>query len=184
RGANAVVGGGSLEASSSVAPAPDTQHAVAGMVASINEQLCHSTDTNRFATLFLALYDDRTRVLSYTNAGHNEPLLVRADGTIERLSVGGTIVGAFGFAQFEEARTTLCEGDVLVLFSDGLSEAQNLNDEEYGERQLAEFVAARRTETPNNLRQEIFDEVDSWTGAVERGDDQTLVILKAVNRKS
>jgi len=154
------------------------------MVASINEQLCHSTDTNRFATLFLALYDDRARTLSYTNAGHNEPLLVRAGGSVERLSTGGTVVGAFGFSKFEEAETTLGDGDMLIIFSDGLSEAQSLTGEEYGERRLEEFVAARRTDTPNNLRQEIFDEVDRWTGAVERGDDQTLVILKAVNRKS
>ncbi|HYH85683.1 MAG TPA: SpoIIE family protein phosphatase [Pyrinomonadaceae bacterium] len=183
RGANALAGGGTPQASR-VATVSDTHRAVAGMTKSINEQLCHSTDTNRFATLFLALYDDRTRTLSYTNAGHNEPLLVRADGSVERLSIGGTIVGAFDFAKFEEAQTTLGDGDMLVLFSDGLSEAQNHTGEEYGERRLAEFVAARRTDTPNNLRQEIFDEVDRWTGAVERGDDQTLVILKAVNRKS
>jgi phosphoserine phosphatase RsbU/P len=183
RGANARAGGSSLE-SSRVVNVFDTQRAVAGMTQSINEQLCHSTDTNRFATLFLALYDDRTRTLSYTNAGHNEPLLVRADGSVERLSIGGTIVGAFDFAKYEEAQTTLGDGDMLVLFSDGLSEAQSLTGEEYGERRLAEFVAARRTDTPNNLRKAIFDEVDHWTGAVERGDDQTLVILKAVNRKS
>lgn len=187
QGASAHVGGMSLEAArpvSSPVSTSNTQHAVARMVASINEQLCHSTDTNRFATLFLALYDDRARTLSYTNAGHNEPLLVRAGGSVERLSTGGTVVGAFGFSKFEEAETTLGDGDMLIIFSDGLSEAQSLTGEEYGERRLEEFVAARRTDTPNNLRQEIFDEVDRWTGAVERGDDQTLVILKAVNRKS
>jgi phosphoserine phosphatase RsbU/P len=158
----------------------DTQCAVANMVESINEQLCHSTDTNRFATLFLALYDERTRELRYTNAGHNAPVLVRAGGAVERLTAGGTVVGAFNFVEFEEARTTLSAGDLLVLFSDGITEARNHAGEEFGEARLVEFVAARRRETVNNIRQEIFDEVDRWTGEAEREDDQTLVILKAV----
>lgn len=187
RGANAVAGGQpfdqSLEMRRDVIIA-DTQQSVARMTESINEQLCHSTDTNRFATLFLALYDDRARTLTYTNAGHNAPMLVREDGSVERLSTGGTVVGAFGFSKFEEAQTTLGVGDMLVVFSDGLSEAQSLTGEEYSEGRLSEFVVARRTDTPNNVQQAIFDEVDRWTGAVERGDDQTLVILKAVNRES
>jgi phosphoserine phosphatase RsbU/P len=158
----------------------DTQCAVANMVESINEQLCHSTDTNRFATLFLALYDERTRELRYTNAGHNAPVLVRAGGAVERLTAGGTVVGAFNFVEFEEARTTLSAGDLLVLFSDGITEARNHAGEEFGEARLVEFVAARRRETVNNIRQEIFDEIDRWTGEAEREDDQTLVILKAV----
>jgi sigma-B regulation protein RsbU (phosphoserine phosphatase) len=172
-----------LEAQRS-ATAEGERRVVAGMTESINQQLCSSTDTNRFATLFLALYDDRTRTLRYTNAGHNEPALVRADGHIERLSTGGTVVGAFGFTKYEEAQTTLGDGDVLVLFSDGLSEAQNSTGEEFSDARLAQFAASHRTETANNLRQSIFDEVDGWSGAIERGDDQTLVILKAVNRES
>ncbi|MDQ3916955.1 MAG: SpoIIE family protein phosphatase [Acidobacteriota bacterium] len=158
----------------------DTSCAVANMVESINEQLCHSTDTNRFATLFLALYDERTRELRYTNAGHNAPVLVRAGGAVERLTTGGTVVGAFNFVEFEEGRTTLSAGDLLVLFSDGLTEARSRAGEEFGEPRLVEFVAARSGETVNNIRQEIFDEIDRWTGEAEREDDQTLVILKAV----
>ncbi len=157
----------------------DTSCAVANMVESINEQLCHSTDTNRFATLFLALYDERTRELRYTNAGHNAPVLVRGGGAVERLTTGGTVVGAFNFVEFEEARTPLSAGDLLVLFSDGITEARNHAGEEFGESRLVEFVAARRSETVNNIRQEIFDEIDRWTDAAEREDDQTLVILKA-----
>ena len=163
---------------------PDGDCAVAGMTVSINEQLCRSTESNRFATLFLALYDDRTRTLRYTNAGHNSPVLVRAGGSIERLTTGGTMVGAFDWMKFEEGRVTLEEGDLLVIFSDGLSEAQDAAGEEYGEERLTRFAAEHRRETINNLRTALFDEVDRWTGAVERGDDQTLVILKAVNRES
>jgi sigma-B regulation protein RsbU (phosphoserine phosphatase) len=153
---------------------------VSNMAGNINAQLCRATDANRFATLFLALYDDYARTLRYTNAGHNAPLLVRADGSVEQLWTGGTVLGAFDSAKFEEGQTTLVEGDLLVVYSDGLTEAQNPSGEEYGEQRLAEFIAARRTDTVENIRRQIFDEVDRWTGSAERGDDQTLVILKAV----
>jgi phosphoserine phosphatase RsbU/P len=152
---------------------------VSRMTERINEQLCRSTDANRFATLFLALYDDHARALRYTNAGHNAPLLVRADGKVERLWTGGTVLGAFDGVGFEEGQATLNEGDLLVVFSDGITEAQNATGEEYGEQRLADLAAARRDETVENIRRDIFDEIDRWTGQADRGDDQTLVILKA-----
>ncbi|HEX6624920.1 MAG TPA: SpoIIE family protein phosphatase, partial [Pyrinomonadaceae bacterium] len=160
----------------------DTQCAVSNMAESINAQLCSSTEGNRFATLFLALYDDRTRALRYTNAGHNAPALVRASGAVERLTRGGTMIGAFDWARFEEAQTTLHDGDLLLVFSDGLSEAQNHAGEEYGEKRLVEFAAARRDHTVEDLRRAVFEEVNQWSGGAERDDDQTLVILKTVKR--
>ncbi|HEV2765893.1 MAG TPA: SpoIIE family protein phosphatase [Pyrinomonadaceae bacterium] len=155
--------------------------AVERMVESINAQLTQSTDANRFATLFLALYDDAARSLRYTNAGHNAPLLVRADGTVERLDAGGMMVGAFDFARYEEGRTALRPADLLLIFSDGLSEAQNHLGEEYGEQRLSAFVVQNRHLPADQLRRTLFDEIDRWTGAQERGDDQTLVILKAAS---
>ena len=161
----------------------DGARSVARMTTSINEQLCRATDSNRFATLFLALYDDRAGTLRYTNAGHNAPVLVRADGSVERLTTGGIVVGAFPSVDFDEGRTVLGAGDMLVLFSDGVTEAQNSTGEEYGEARLASFAAERREETANNLRRAVFDEIDRWTGDAERGDDQTLVILKVISDK-
>ncbi|MFL6332235.1 MAG: PP2C family protein-serine/threonine phosphatase [Pyrinomonadaceae bacterium] len=155
---------------------------VSRMAERINEQLCRSTDADRFATLFLALYDDRARALRYTNAGHNAPLLVRAGGTVERLWTGGTVLGAFDGVPFEEGQVELSDGDLLVIYSDGLTEAQAADGEEFGEQRLADLAAARRAETVENIRQDIFNEIDRWTGQADRGDDQTLVILKAVNR--
>jgi sigma-B regulation protein RsbU (phosphoserine phosphatase) len=158
----------------------DTSRAVSNMTASINGQLCRATDANRFATLFLALYDDRARTLRYTNAGHNAPLLVRADGSVERLWAGGTVLGAFDFAPFEEGVAELSAGDLLVVYSDGITEAQNAAGEEYGEDRLAALAAARHDDTVENIRQDIFNDVDRWSGGAERGDDQTLVILKVI----
>ncbi|HVG28105.1 MAG TPA: SpoIIE family protein phosphatase [Pyrinomonadaceae bacterium] len=157
----------------------DTDCAVENMAASINDQLCRSTDSNRFATVFLALYDERTRALRYTNAGHNAPLLVRAGGAIERLDVGGTVLGAFDWARYEEAATTFEPGDLLLIFSDGISESQNEAGEEYGDERIARFTAANRDSTAEELVRAMFLEIGMWSGGREREDDQTVVVLKA-----
>jgi sigma-B regulation protein RsbU (phosphoserine phosphatase) len=157
----------------------DIEGAVARKVTNINKQLCQSTEGNRFATLFLALYEDRTRTLRYCNAGHNAALLVKKDGTAESLTRGGMMVGAFDWAEYEEARTTLEPGDLLLIFSDGLSEAENEKGEEYGEERIAKFTIEHRTLSAHDLRLALFDEIDAWSGERERGDDQTLLIVKA-----
>ncbi|MGH9902283.1 MAG: PP2C family protein-serine/threonine phosphatase, partial [Pyrinomonadaceae bacterium] len=124
-------------------------------------------------------YDDRTRTLRYTNAGHNTPLLVRGDGSVERLTAGGTLIGAFEWAKYEEGTATLAADDMLVIFSDGLTEAQNATGEEYGDERLTQLVAAGRSASADETRRAVFDEIDRWSGAQERGDDQTLVIVKS-----
>jgi sigma-B regulation protein RsbU (phosphoserine phosphatase) len=154
---------------------------VARMTAVLNAQMCRSTDINRYATLVLALYDDRSRRLRYTNAGHNPPVLVRPDGGIERLQSGGTVVGAFGDARYTEEETVLEPDAVLVLFSDGLSEAANEAGEEYGEDRLARLARDRRHLAVEGIRDAIFAAVDAWTGSADRVDDQTLVVLKGRN---
>ena len=152
---------------------------VARLAASVNAQLCRSTEANRYATLFVAVYDDATRLLRYTNAGHNAPILVRPDGTVERLSRGGTIVGAFESAAFEEDRERLEPASLVVAFSDGISEARNRAGEEYGEERLARLAVAHRHLSADEMRKAIFAEMEGWSGGVERGDDQTLLVLKA-----
>jgi sigma-B regulation protein RsbU (phosphoserine phosphatase) len=153
--------------------------ALARMTTNINRQLCQSTEANRFATLFLALYEDETQTLRYTNAGHNAPLLVRAtDGRVEELTAGGIMVGAFDWAKYEEVSTRLQTGDVLVIYSDGISEAERVTGEEYGTQRLKQLVINQRHLSADELRQAIFDEIDAWTDALERNDDQTLVIIK------
>jgi sigma-B regulation protein RsbU (phosphoserine phosphatase) len=153
--------------------------AVARQMTNINRQICQSTEANRFATLFLAIYEDRTRTLHYTNAGHNAPILVRVDGTVERLTTGGMMTGAFDWATYEEASTTLCPGELLLIFSDGISEAESEKGEEYGEDRLTKFAVEHRALSADELRNAIFEEIDAWSGTRERGDDQTLVIIKS-----
>jgi phosphoserine phosphatase RsbU/P len=149
------------------------------MTANINEQLCLSTDANRFATLFLAIYEERTRTLRYTNAGHNAPLLVRADGTVERLCTGGIMVGAFDWANYEESSVKLRRDDLLLIFSDGITEAESADGLEYGEERLKQFAVEHRQMGAAEMQRAIFAEIDEWSGTRERNDDQTLVIVKS-----
>ncbi|HEY9284875.1 MAG TPA: SpoIIE family protein phosphatase, partial [Pyrinomonadaceae bacterium] len=152
---------------------------VSRMAVSINDQLCRSTDSNRFVTAFVALYDDASRRLRYTNAGHNAPLLVRASGEVERLEAGGTVLGAFEWAAYEEGSVALERGDLLLLYSDGITEAQDAAGDEYDDERLTAFARANRALAAEELCAAIFREIDDWTGGRERGDDQTVVILKA-----
>ncbi|MBA2502491.1 MAG: SpoIIE family protein phosphatase [Pyrinomonadaceae bacterium] len=168
--------------SDSLLAAANLNEAVTRIVAGVNEQLWRSTDSNRFATLFIALYDERTQLLRYVNAGHNAPALVRgATGAVESLTTGGMMTGAFEWAAYEEAYVRLERDDLLVIFSDGISEAQNVTGEEYGEDRLVQLAVEHRGLNADDLLREVFDEVDNWSGETERGDDQTLVILKRKN---
>jgi len=170
--------GGPIAPGGALAIRSDSDGAVARLASTLNAQLCGSTDINRYATLFLALYDERSRLLRYTNAGHNAAVLVHPDGTVVRLSRGGTIVGAFSGAEYEEASVALQPGSVLVVFSDGISEAFNAREEEFGEERIAAFAVAHRHLPAAEIRQRLYEEVDRWSAGVERNDDQTLVILK------
>jgi sigma-B regulation protein RsbU (phosphoserine phosphatase) len=93
------------------------------------------------------------------------------------------LAGAFEWSTYEQASVTLNRGDTLVIFSDGLTEAENARGEEFGEERLTEFILSRRHLGANELRDTLFDEVQKWSGEGERADDQTLVIIKAVESK-
>ncbi len=154
--------------------------AVARMTTTINEQLCLSIEPNRFATLFLALYDDRTRLLRYTNAGHNRPILVQPDGSVERLATGGSLVGAFQGLRYQEDGAVLRSGASLLIFSDGITEALNPDGEEYGDERLVRFAVRCRGLSAEATRRTLFEEIDGWSRTEERGDDQALLVVKGL----
>lgn len=157
---------------------PTPQYSLAAITEAINAQLFHSTDSNVFATLFTLLYDEQECTIHYTNAGHNAGIIARIDGSIERLSKGGLMVGAFSGSKYEAETTRLDPGDLLVLFSDGISEVQNEYGIEYGEKRLEQFIVARRMYATDELVAAIYKEVDDWNMSRERIDDQTLLVLK------
>ncbi len=146
----------------------------------INRHLCESTDDARYATLFFCVYDDVARELSYLNAGHNPPIVLRTSGEIERLSLGGMVLGAFEDNRYEEGKIRLSPGDRLVIFSDGITEAVSQEDEEFGDAALVELIKKHVGSSPEELLDLITEEVDRFTGPVPPVDDMTLIVARAV----
>jgi sigma-B regulation protein RsbU (phosphoserine phosphatase) len=151
----------------------------AEIVARLNRQLYESTSTEKYATFFCAEYDGATRRLTYTNAGHLPPVVFR-QGRIERLDRGGTVVGLFFPMAYEQAVIQLEPGDVLLAFTDGLTEPENIYGEQFGEERLLE-VARRALGCPlEMLAEEIYRGVGDWTGSPELQDDMTMVVGKTL----
>jgi sigma-B regulation protein RsbU (phosphoserine phosphatase) len=133
----------------------------------------------RFTTAFIAEFNPVTRVLQYVNAGHNNPILRRSSGNVERLSTGGLPLGIQTDAAYSAAEVTLGPGDWLVIFTDGLVEAENQTAEPYGEERLMAALQAGVAATPEVLLQRMIAEVNSFVGSTPQHDDITCMVIKA-----
>jgi len=145
----------------------------------VNRHFFDATEAERFATLFFGVYDDRTRRLCYVNCGHVAPLLMRASGQLERLDPTATMLGAFRQWDCKESQTELRPGDVLVLYSDGVTEAGIDSREEFGEARLIEALRTHRAQPAAKLVQAIVEAVSEYGGAA-RSDDVTAVALRGL----
>jgi len=150
----------------------------ADVVSRLNLQLYDSTPREKYATFFFAVYDAPTRTLTYTNAGHLPPVLLRG-GKVERLKVGGTVVGLFSPLTYEQAEIQIQPGDLLLAFTDGITEPENTYGEEFGEERVLEVLHRASNASPQILVEEIYRSVSDWTGSPELQDDMTLVVAKA-----
>jgi sigma-B regulation protein RsbU (phosphoserine phosphatase) len=146
----------------------------------VNQQLVDSVIDASYITLFYAEFDERDNTLHYTNAGHNPPLLLRRKGSdeIERLERGGTVLGLFHDVVFEKGELKLESGDLLVAFTDGLVEARNPGNEEYGEERLISAIIEHCELSAANVEKNILRSVKEWTSDAEQEDDLTLVVVK------
>jgi serine phosphatase RsbU (regulator of sigma subunit) len=152
---------------------------LAKKMARLNKSTCASCPDNRFITFFTCIADAKTGKVVYTNAGHNPPVVVRADGGYEILGgAGGMILGILPMAQYQEAEVTLNSGDVLVLFSDGVTEAVDPQDHDFGEERLAKLVASMRDLPATEIVQEVHRAVHAFTQGAPPADDITVVIAR------
>lgn len=151
----------------------------AALVSRLNQQLFTYTPPEKFATFYFALYDDETGWLRYTNAGHVPPILVH-DGVAARLDVTGTVVGAFSFSEYGESAVRLERGDLLVCFTDGITEPENEFGEMYGEDRLADLIIKNASRDPGEIVCAIMDSVREWTGSPELQDDMTLLLARRI----
>jgi len=149
------------------------------LVSNLNRQLHSTTSAEKYATFFLAVYDESSSTLTYTNAGHLAPMLVR-DGAVELLDVNGTVVGAFPFSEYDESRVQLRSGDLLVCYTDGVTEPENEYGEMFGEERLMELLLRNSQRPEEDIIQLVLDSVRQWTGSEELQDDMTLLLARRV----
>ncbi len=145
-----------------------------------NTILYHSTDSTRYATLFYSILEKDSHKLTYCNAGHNSPYLFSPGKEPKRLSEGGIIVGMIPDYSYEEATVDFGCQDVFVLYSDGVTEAMNFSDEEYGEERFENTLRKNLHLSAEEMISEVFKDVENYTKGAPQSDDITMVIIKRV----
>lgn len=162
-----------------VAGAPLVKHSfsTSKLVSRLNEQLYTDTAPEKYATFYCGVFDDASSTLTSTNAGHLPPILVR-NGEASRLDVNGMVVGAFSHAKYDESRIRLEPQDLLVFFTDGITEPENEYGEMFGEDRLADLAVRNAHLGDQEILDCIIDAVKQWTGEGELQDDMTLLLVR------
>lgn len=149
----------------------------AEIVSRLNRHLFKNTSDDRYATLFYGIYDSEAKTLTYTNAGHLPPLFV-TDGCVQCLDQGGTVVGLFEDVDYAECTLQVKPGSLLVAFSDGLTEPENVYGEEFGDARVRSEVLHRRDMPAANIADGLVSAVEQWAGTPEQSDDITVVVAR------
>ncbi|HLK61980.1 MAG TPA: SpoIIE family protein phosphatase [Bryobacteraceae bacterium] len=152
---------------------------VARMVSVLNKQLYATTAPEKYATFYFAMYEESNHSLTYTNAGHLAPMLLRGS-EFQMLNSTGTVVGAFPFARFEEKTVLLEHGDILVAYTDGICEPENAYGEMFGEDRLKDLVIKYAKADSSEIIARTMESVNSWTGSSELQDDMTMVVVRRI----
>lgn len=156
---------------------------LARLMTNVNQLVYDATPSNRYATFFYGQYHRDTRVFRYVNAGHNPPIVLRRDGKnatihVIRLETGGPVVGLFPTAPYQEGSLAMHAGDLFIGFTDGISEAMNHDDEEWGEERLIPAVASYADHRASEIIPKLMAEADRFAGGAPQHDDMTLVVVK------
>jgi phosphoserine phosphatase RsbU/P len=147
---------------------------------SVNRLMSRHMISGRFVTFCFAWIDPVRQRVTYVNAGHNPPLLVRANGRVDRLTEGGLVLGVFPDATFAQEEVPANPGDRLVFYTDGITEARNASGEEFGEGRLADAAVACRAETADEMNARLTAAIHDFTGGVF--DDDATIIVAALRR--
>jgi len=145
------------------------------LMANVNSLVYAASSINRYATFFYAEYQPDRRLLTYVNDGHNPPILLRRNSDVARLEAGGPPVGLLPEASYEGASVEVKPGDLLLLFTDGISEAMNVADEEWGEERLLCVLKNSSAAKPASIASALFQTADEFTGSAPQHDDMTVV---------
>ena len=151
----------------------------ADVIMRLNKQLCATTPEDRFATLFFAIYNSKTRELRYTNAGHLPPIYFSSGG-VKSLDIGGTVVAMFKDFIYEQGTVILEPGSLIAGYTDGISEPENAYGEQFGRQRIIEVIERNRTQRPEAILDAIVAAVEAWAGTPEQADDMTVLIATMV----
>ena len=155
-----------------------SHNSLVATISAVNRYLADNIPANRFVTLFYAELDPESGALSFLNAGHNPPLIVHSAGTVEQLASGGLPLGIKRDADYREGRTLIQPGDVLVIYSDGVTEAVSPTGEEFGATRLYEVVSRNIEASAAGIRDRIESSLTKFAQGTSAADDITLVIVK------
>jgi sigma-B regulation protein RsbU (phosphoserine phosphatase) len=157
------------------------EFAIRAIMRKVNSLLNESTERHKFVTAFYGVLDYRNRVLIFSNAGHNPPILFRSDGTIEYLMEGGLALGVLPDALYEERPVAILPGDVLLLYTDGVSEAESEADEgeQFGRERIEDSIRNRITRSAQDIVDGLVEDVRVFSGERGQTDDLTLMVVKA-----
>ena len=159
------------------AGSPRAEMSSGAMLSLLNHQLYQSTPAEKYATLFLGIYESQERRLTYSNGGHLPPIILGEDGSVRRLECGGTVIGLFDRRSYEEDSVALRGGDLFLAYSDGVTEPEN-DFGEFGESRLIDLVRKNRDLPLARISEIVTSAVDDWIGANEQPDDITLVLAR------
>ena len=155
-----------------------TEESLADAVARINRTVSQNVPSNKFVTFFVARLDPGSGQLTYVNAGHNPPLLIRDGAEVELLQEGGIVLGLFEGVPYEAGQVEMRPGDTLLAYSDGVTETWSPEGDEFGEDKLSALAVDRRRLAPQALQDEILREIERFEAGARATDDRTLVVLR------
>ena len=161
-----------------VSDTPGAEVSPAVLLGLLNHQLYDSTPDSKYATLFLGIYDAATRRLTYSNGGHLPPILLSEDGSTSLLDCGGSVVGLLDNMEYREATVQLRRGDLLIGYTDGVTEPES-DYGEFGEERLIQIVRENRHLPLTRITEIVTAAVDDWIGDNEQPDDVTLVLARS-----
>ena len=169
----------SLQAALRSMAVSDGHGCTADLISRVNAHLFRNTSEDRYATLFYTVYDSDAKTLTYTNAGHLAPLLVcGGSNEVQQLEQGGTVVGLFENPGYTERTVEVSPGSVLVVFSDGITEPENVYGEEFGIQRLKAEVVRQRDFPVETLAKNVISAAEQWAGTPEQADDMTVVVAR------
>lgn len=152
--------------------------APSALMSRLDHSIAVKCPNNRFITMFCCIVDPATGVTDYCNAGHNPAFLVKASGEVQELTAMGTVLGILPERGYDESQTVIEPGDLIAIYSDGVTEAVNDSDEEFGEERLAQLIVQHRESSAVEIISAVNERLAEWTGSGPPDDDITLVILR------